>query len=328
MPPHLVFGAGGIGTTANSFTFTWDTPEKLDELLDLLKKLDILELDSASSYPPGNPENAETLLGQSKAAEKGFIIDSKIAMHKPGPKLDDTSISQSTARTLEQLDAQKVRTMYSHWPSKDTPLEETAAAFHRQYEAGKFERLGLCSYSVDDLTKYFAICEEKSYVKPSVYQGRYNPLDRAPEKELIPFLRKHNMAYYIYSPLAGGFLTGKVTQAVDAGDETALHRDRTRWRGKSTFDGYVKLYDKPAMHNAVRKLRAVCDEASPPLTLPEVTMRWLMHHSPLRDGDAIIFGAKTLQQIENNVAEARRGTLPAGPVLDAVEGLWDLVREK
>ena len=55
MPPHLLFGAGGIGTTATSFTFTWDTPEKVAALLEELRRLGICELDSAASYPPSNP---------------------------------------------------------------------------------------------------------------------------------------------------------------------------------------------------------------------------------------------------------------------------------
>jgi aflatoxin B1 aldehyde reductase len=143
MAPHLVFGAGGIGTTAKSFTFTWDTPEKVSELLSLLKRLDILELDSGASYPPGNAWNTETLLGQSKAAEKGFIIDSKIASHTTGRQLDDAGISSSTARTLELLGVSKVRTMYVHAPDKNTPLEETAEAFNKQFLAGSFERVCL-----------------------------------------------------------------------------------------------------------------------------------------------------------------------------------------
>ena len=48
-PLNLVFGAGGIGTTPDSFTFTWGTPDSVSSLLEALKRLDILELDSAAS---------------------------------------------------------------------------------------------------------------------------------------------------------------------------------------------------------------------------------------------------------------------------------------
>ena len=140
--PKIVFGAGGIGTTAKSFTFTFDTPEKVSALLSLLKDLDINELDSAASYPPGNPWNTETLLGLTKAAEKGFIIDSKVNWSPDKPFLDDVNIPASLDKTLALLGAPKIRTLYSHLPDLKTPIEETAAAYHKQYLAGKFERVG------------------------------------------------------------------------------------------------------------------------------------------------------------------------------------------
>jgi aflatoxin B1 aldehyde reductase len=142
MPPHLVFGAGGIGTTTKSFTYTFDTPGKASEVLDLLQKLNIMELDGAASYPPGNPWDSERLLGLCRATERGFKIDSKVAAHViDKPALDDESISSSLDRSLQLLGSDRVQTFYAHRPDALTPLEETAAAFHKQYLAGKFERV-------------------------------------------------------------------------------------------------------------------------------------------------------------------------------------------
>ena len=139
-PPNLVFGAGGIGTTAKSFTFTWDDADKVNLLLSTLRKLEVLELDSAASYPPGNPWNTETLLGESKAGDKGFIIDTKVAVHGDN-RLNEQGISSSITRSLDLLGMPKVRTLYAHGLDSKTPIEETAAAFHKQYLAGKCERV-------------------------------------------------------------------------------------------------------------------------------------------------------------------------------------------
>ncbi|KAJ4404214.1 hypothetical protein N0V85_004926 [Neurospora sp. IMI 360204] len=322
MPPRLIFGAGGIGTTARSFTYTWGTPEKVSDLLSVLQELNILELDSAAVYPPGNPWNAETLLGQSKAAGKGFIIDSKVNADRPLPHLDEERISISIGQTLGLLGANRVRAYYAHAPDPSTPLEEQARAFDLQYKAGKFEKLGLCNYTTGDMEKFFAICEEKGYVKPSVYQGQYNALQRQPEKKLMPLLRKHNCAFYAYSPVAGGFLTGKVTFALDS-----KVLERTRFRGESAICFAVDTYDHPAMHQAIWKLKEACDAVSPQILLQDAALRWLMHHSALREGDAIIFGAKRIDQLRANVAGARAGPLP-DIVRETVDGLWDLVKEK
>jgi aflatoxin B1 aldehyde reductase len=149
--PHIVFGAGGIGTTANSFTFTWDTPESVSELLAKLTALGVTQLDSAASYPPSNAWNTETLLGQASAIDKGFVIDSKIAFHE-GSKLNDQTISASLDKTLTLLGARKVHILYSHIPDPQTPVAETAAAYHRQYVAGKFERVCNCRLRGQPLT--------------------------------------------------------------------------------------------------------------------------------------------------------------------------------
>lgn len=140
MPAKLIFGAGGIGGTEKGFTYTWDTTEKASSLLDTLEKLGLKELDSAASYPPGNPWNTETLLGQSKAVERGFTVDSKI-LGARGPMLTDGQIVASVDKTLQLLGAKKLRTLYAHFCDKHTPIEETAKAFDRQYREGKFERV-------------------------------------------------------------------------------------------------------------------------------------------------------------------------------------------
>ena len=141
MAPRLIFGAGGIGTTERSFTYTWDTPEKVSDLLSVLQELNVLELDSAAIYPPGNTWNSETLLGQSKAADKGFIIDSKVNADRPLPHLDEERIGISIDQTLGLLGAKRVRVYYAHAPDPSTPLEEQARAFDVQYQAGKFEKV-------------------------------------------------------------------------------------------------------------------------------------------------------------------------------------------
>lgn len=140
-PPALVFGAGGIGTTVDSFTFTWDTPELVSSLLSTLEELDILVLDTAAAYPPGNPRNSEILLGQTGTAEKGFIIDSKVLAILDGPSLTDVTIPKSLDKSLSLLGVSKIRTLYAHFSDPFTPMEVTAETFDREYKAGKFERV-------------------------------------------------------------------------------------------------------------------------------------------------------------------------------------------
>jgi aflatoxin B1 aldehyde reductase len=83
-----------------------------------------------------------------------------------------------------------------------------------------------------------------------------------------------------FSPLAGGFLTGKVSLRAPEMDLSG-----TRWvPGGHSF--YPVTFDHPAVHEAIRKFCAVCEEKG--ISSTEASFRWLVHHSALRDGDGII----------------------------------------
>lgn len=72
---------------------------------------------------------------------------------------------------------------------------------------------------------------------------------------------------------------------------------------------YVSAYDKPEMHDVIRNLDAVCKAATPPISLQQACLRWLMHHSALQEGDGIILGAKRIDQLQANVNDCRGGPL-------------------
>lgn len=105
-----------------------------------------------------------------------------------------TSIGES----LDFLKTSAVETMFLHVPDCETPFEYMLKAMNDTFQQGKFKNLGLSNYTAAEVQKIIDICEEKGYIKPSVYEGHYNPLVRGGEKELFPILRKHNMAFFVY----------------------------------------------------------------------------------------------------------------------------------
>ncbi|KAH7033554.1 NADP-dependent oxidoreductase domain-containing protein [Microdochium trichocladiopsis] len=358
--PHIVFGAGGIGISPGSFTYTFDTPEKVSSLLKVLESLDIKELDSAANYPPKNPWNTNTLLGQAGAAGKGFEIHDKIRVpynYETGqvePSLTEEAMAASTKKSQQLLGVDKVPVLYAHFRDPHTSIEEMARAFDVQHKLGSFDKLGLCNFSAADLKEYFAVCEKHGYVKPSIIQDMYNPLYRKAEDDILPLIRQHGCAFYAYSPLAGGFLTGKVTPPAPTDNDNNNNSDnksdnktkdsvlhRSRWRGESAHPVYTQTYDsKAAMHDAVRKLVAACNSSSSAggggggnnnkkITPQEATCRWLLNHSALREGDAIILGASSEAQLVANVAAARVGPLSAddAELRGVLDGLWDMVKD-
>jgi len=138
-PVRFVFGAGGIGEGA--ITHTWTTGEQTSELLDVLKELELTELDSAASSPPGSPLVSERLLGESRAAGKEFVIDTKIERTAISGGLSEAAIGSSLEKSLELLGVKQVNILYAHFPDPNTPVEESARAFDKHYRAGLFKEV-------------------------------------------------------------------------------------------------------------------------------------------------------------------------------------------
>lgn len=115
------------------------------------------------------------------------------------------------------------------------------------------------------------------------------------------------------SPLAGGFLTGKVSLATEAATLSGGRWDPGR------FPIYPDTFDKPAIHNAMIEFCKKCETAGS--TPTEVSLRWIMHHSALGEGDAIILGATKVDQLRSNVGLCKKGRL-SDDMVEACEELW------
>ncbi|KAI0851994.1 Aldo/keto reductase [Daldinia vernicosa] len=305
--PVIYFGTTTFGSS--------HVPALQDEanvlkFLDTLQDGGIAQIDTAARYPPDNHGASERMLGQVKAYQKGFTINTKVlfAGQNSAGSLSKEAVRKSVENSLQNLGAAKIGILYAHAADPETPLAEQAAALNEQYQKGFCGKIGISNFPLDMLKSFVEICEKEGYVKPSVYQGQYNLICRGPEKELIPFLRKHNMTFNAYSPLGGGFLTGKLTLGTAEG---------TRLR--SAYGAhFARWYDRPEFHNAVRKLL----EAIEPLGIKpsEAALRWLAYHSVLGEKDGIILGATKVEQVKQNIEDIGRGPLPREivGVIDAI----------
>ena len=117
-------------------------------------------------------------------------------------------------------------------------------------------------------------------------------------------------------PLAAGFLTGKLVNNEHAG---------SRFGDDNPLGKFgQKLFGAEDLHSAMRTFQ---DEAkSHSLTPLEVAVRWIAHHSALRDEDGIILGASKIEQIQETVKMIGEGPLP-GDMLKATEQIWTAVKE-
>lgn len=149
---------------------------------------------------------SESRLGGVSAGNR-FLIDTKVMSWEPKSHTTE-KVVQGIDQSLAALGISQINVEYLHVPDRSTPFEEACIAMNEAHKAGKIKSWGLSNYKAEEVQEIVDICEQRGFVKPSVYQGHYNVLVRGGEKGLFPTLRKHGIAFYAYSPAAGGFFAG------------------------------------------------------------------------------------------------------------------------
>jgi aflatoxin B1 aldehyde reductase len=167
----------------------------------------------------------------------------------------------------------QVNIFYLHAPDRQSPLEETLEAINQLYQAGKFKTFGLSNFRADEVETVIQLAKRNGFVLPTVYQGNYNPLSRKQEVELFPTLRKYGLAFYAYSPLAGGFLAKSRNDLLNG-------KLSGRWDPSTVFGMvYHGLYNKPVFLDVLDYWAEIAAEAK--ISTAELAYRWMGYHSSL-----------------------------------------------
>ena len=198
---ELVFGAAGLGNEREGNALKEESA--IIEVFGILKKHGVKKLDTAQLYG-----NSEAVLGRIKAGtENGFVLDTKwIAGWTGEPWATRDKIVTTAKESLDRLGVKQVDIFYMHSPDTKVPFEESLKGIDEVYRSGAFKRFGLSNYTPAQVREVLEISKKNGYVKPTVYQGNYSAVARLAENELIPLLKKEGIAFYAYSPIAGGLL--------------------------------------------------------------------------------------------------------------------------
>lgn len=268
------------------------------------------ELDTAYVYNDGN---CERLLGEAlKEIDRPYTIATKVNPRISG-KLDGAAAYMQVNESLERLGLHSVDIVYLHFPDPATPVTSVLEACADLHEQGKFKELGLSNFPAWMVADAWNICDKYGWVKPTIYQGIYNPLTRKAEIELNACLNNYGMRFYAFNPMAGGLLTGRYGKFEDAPtDGRFTHRPN-----------YQGRYWKKSYFDAVEVIRAAAGKHG--ITSIEATYRWLAYHSMLdgERGDGILIGASKINHLKQNMEALKAGPLPAD-VLAAFEEAWKI----
>lgn len=270
------------------------------------------ELDTAYVYNEGN---CERLLGEALSElDRPCRIATKVNPRISG-KLDAAAAYKQVNESLNRLQLSSVDTVYLHFPDPSTPVINVLEAMADLHTQGKFKELGLSNFPAWMVADVWHICDKHGWVKPTVFEGIYNPLTRKSETELNACLDYFNMRFYAYNPMAGGLLTGKYkTFEETPADGRFTHRPNYRNR-----------YWKESYFDALNVIKSAAEKQG--ITSIEATYRWLAYHSMLNGerGDAIIVGASKLNHLRQNIEAMKAGPLPQD-VVHAFEKAWQITK--
>ncbi|EST06653.1 NADP-dependent oxidoreductase domain protein [Kalmanozyma brasiliensis GHG001] len=323
----IVFGCMTFGAPGAEQSRVHDLDD-CRSILDIFASHGHTELDTARMYGLGTSEEYLSKLGYTTPSDSHhFQIATKSFPSARKPDFpaksrytfEPADIARAIEDSLKALGTDSFDLFYLHSPDREVELERTLRAVNEAYEQGKFKRFGVSNYRADEVQTIVDITTKNNWVKPSVYQGLYNSITRSAESELFPVLRKNNIAYYAYNPLGGGLFTGQL--AKDTTPESGSRFDPERAQGKM----YRARYWNDHYFQALDKLKPAADKHG--LTLAEVALRWMMHHSQLKKqhGDAVIIGASSKNHIEGNLRDFEKGELPED-VVKAVDEAWEIVK--
>ena len=280
--------------------FGWTADESVSfAVLDAAFEAGINFIDTADIYSrwaPGNPGGvAETILGRWLKANPGRREQVVLATKVRGPMGDgpnDAGLSRihilnSVEASLRRLGTDTIDLYQTHWPDDDTSIEETLQALDSLVRRGKVRYLGCSNYPASKLVPALWTSDRLGLARFDCLQPHYNLMHRSEfERELEAVSREYGLGVIPYSPLAGGFLTGKYSpqEPIPASSRGASSR---------RIQGYVRSEAGSRVLDALSKVGRERGKS-----VSQVALGWLLTRPSVTSP---IIGPRSVEQLADNL---------------------------
>jgi aryl-alcohol dehydrogenase-like predicted oxidoreductase len=249
-------------------------------------------IDTADIYSFGR---SETLLGQALknlgTARKDVVIATKVTGEMgPGPNDRGASrghIMDSVQASLERLQTDHIDLYQIHATDPVTPIDETLRALDDLTRQGLVRYVGVSNWQAWKIAKALGISEAKGYARFETLQAYYSIAGRDLERELVPLIDEEKLGLMVWSPLAGGLLSGKFGPGAPAQNNAR----------RATFD--FPPVDTDRGWACVAAMREIGDAHG--VSVARVALAWLLAKPAVM---SVIIGARTVEQLDDNLAAA------------------------
>jgi aryl-alcohol dehydrogenase-like predicted oxidoreductase len=297
-------GRSGCAVSAlalGTMTFGAETDERgSHEQLDVFFDAGGTLIDTADVYSSGvSEEIIGRWLAKQPAAIRGEVVLATKGRFPMGEGPNDAGLSRRHLRdaldaSLRRLGVESVDLYQVHAFDPHTPLEETLGFLDDAVTAGKVSYVGLSNFVGWQVQKVVDLAEFRGLATPVTLQPQYNLLVREVEWEIVPACQSTGLGMLPWSPLGGGWLTGKYTK--DARPTGATRLGENPERGVEAYDRRStaqRTWDVIDAVEAVASARGV--------SMAQVALAWLVDRPMV---SSVILGARTLEQLQDNLGAA------------------------
>ena len=263
-----------------------------DDLVKAAIEAGINFFDTADIYTNGQ---SEQILGQSfrnLGLARGDVVLATKGYMRMGPGRNAVGASrkhivEAVDASLKRLGTDYIDLYQIHQSDSITPIEETLRALDDLVRHGKIRYIGCSNWPVWKIATAFGVSERLNLARFETVQAYYSLAGRDVEREMIPLLDHQRGGLLVWSPLAGGLLSGKYDR----------HNQTPEGARRSGFD--FPIVDKPRAWDIIDALRPVAQAHE--TSVARVALAWLLSR---RTVTSVIVGAKRLEQLQDNIAAA------------------------
>jgi aryl-alcohol dehydrogenase-like predicted oxidoreductase len=285
--------------------------EAVNEQVKFAFEAGINFIDTANVYSMGK---SEMLLGQ---ALKTLALprEQLIIATKSTGSMDETPNGRGQSRhhifnevdaSLKRLQLDYIDLYQLHGFDPLTPFEESLSALNDLVRSGKVRYIGLCNMAAWQIMKSLGVSQQNGFAKFVSVQAYYTIAGRDLEREVVPLLQDQKLGLMVWSPLAGGLLSGKYKTADDKGPTGAR---------RTTFD--FPVVDKQRAFQCVDAMRPLAQQHK--VSVAQIALAWILSKPFV---STVIIGAKSMDQLRDNIAASRlQLTADEIKVLDEVSQL-------
>jgi len=246
--------------------------------------------DTADGYSGGE---SEIYLGKFLAARRKDVVVATKVGFRAGESITQAGLSrrhifEACDTSLKKLSTDWIDLYIVHKVDAFTPVEETLEALNDLVRAGKVRYLGFSNWPAWQAASALAIQKERGWARFTSGQMYYSLLTRDLEHEFVPFLRATGTGMTVWSPLTGGFLSGKYTR------DSFQQKEKEKGNRLAGFD-FIP-FDKELGFRVVEKMREIGRAHG--ASVAQVALAWLLAKPFVT---SVILGAAKMSQLEDNL---------------------------